>query len=392
MSLFASVNGIRIVSGQLMIPLVGMWTADVQLATDQPVTGRATVVVGNLTLIGTVYRSQAYGGQTRARIVAGVGGWRTIIPAQGYGSAGGVLLSHVLLDAAAACGETITIPSDTTIGNGYARANSIASDVLWQMLQQDFIESWYIDPDGMTWARAWLPGSIATPFLPSDQRPDEGVIEIATEDYASWMPGTSFAHPLLEGTYTNAGVHYVWTPDGQFRFEVLTGTSDRFLGALQATIQRQIAPTRFYGRYEYTISNPTAITIDGTPVDPSIGLPDLQNVPIRSDSISSYTPPDGGGCHIMFSNGVPTKPICVWTDETPSHVSLLEGTTPATKLGDSVQSYVTGGLTILAGALTVTGTAPGALTVTGGLLTVQGTGPITGTVTTGSSLLSVPGV
>ena len=280
----------------------------------------------------------------------------------------------MIQDAAQAAGEKINVPNDTTIGNAYTRLHGIASDTLWEMIAQGFIPAWYIDPSGVTQAASWPSSAISTPFTVTDQRPDEGLVVIATEDYASWMPGCTFTNPLLDGNYTSGGVNYVWSNDGTFRFEVLTGTTDRFLGALQAFIQRQVAPARYYGRYEYTISNPSSSTVDASPVDSTAGLPDLQNVPIVADSISSYTPPDGGTCHVMFLNGLPTKPICVWTAEAPTMASLLQGTNPVARLGDQTQSFLPPTLPLMG---FVNGTTPFAGTVT--IAT-----PISGVITQGS--------
>ena len=356
MSFFASVAGFQIVAGQLMIPLSGPWTADVHLATDSAVTGKVAVVVGNLTLQGFVYRSQAYGGQTRARLVGGAGGWRTTIPEQGYGSGSGVRLSHVAQDAATACGETVSVPNDVSLGPAYARIEGPASDVLWSLVAQGFAASWYVDPDGVTQLAAWPSTTVATPFTVTDQAPDEGRITIATEDYASWMPGCSFTNPLISGTFVNGGVNYVWTDDGQFRFEVLTGTTDRLLGALRAIIDSRVAGLRFYGRYEYRISNPSATTIDASPVDSTRGLPDLQNVPIVSDSIATYVPPVGGLCRIQFVNGTQTRPECVWTQGTAKQAAIAGGASALTVAPWSEALSAT--LVGLASALSNCGTPP----------------------------------
>lgn len=390
MSLFASVNGLQIVSGSLLIPLVGAWTADLQLAGATPISGGAAVVIGNLTLFGTVFRADVYGGQVKARIVGGYGGWRTPIKSQGYGTRSGVKLSTILQDAASACGEQINVPNDTTIGNAYVRVafgTSVAGDALWQMVAQGFIPAWYVAPSGVTMAQSWPTQAVATPFTVTDHRPDEGVVVVATEDYVSWMPGCTFASPFLASPQASAGVHYVWTDDGQFRFEVLTSgdDGDRMLGPIQKVIQKEIAPARFFGRYAYTISSPSQTTIDGSPVDPSLGLPDVQNVPLTGDSIAEYTPPDGGACHVMFLDGLPTQPICVWTDEAPTAIQLAKGTTPLAKIGDTVQSVISGTVLILPGSTAANSAGPIV-----GTLILQGVTPISGTITTGSSVASGP--
>lgn len=382
MAYFASCNGLPIVGGQLLIPRVGAWTADLHLATQQPVSGAATVVIGNLTLAGAVFRSDVYGGQVRARLVGGAGGWRTSIPAQGYGNPAGVKLSTVLNDAAGACGEKVSIAADASIGNAFVRVNfdtSVASDVLWELVARGIIAAWYVAPNGVTQTAAWPSAAITTPFTVVDQRPDEGVVVVATEDYASWMPGCTFTAPQLSRTYTSAGVHYVWGDDGTFRFEVLTGSSeDRVLSPLQQMIQKEIAGHRFFGRYEYSVSSPTSTTIDGSPTDTTLGLPDLQNVLLCSDSIATYTPSAGSKAHVQFLNGSPMRPICVWTDQTPTVAQLLGGANPVARQGDLVQSF-------LPPTLPVTFTSGPASPGTG-FITVAS--PISGVIAQGSPTVS----
>jgi len=388
-SYFASCAGLQIVSGSLLIPLVGTWSAELALATQQPVSGKVEIVIGNLTLQGTVFRSSVYGGQVKALVVGGAAGWRTQASAQGYGSGTGVMLSTVLNDLAAAVGETVNVFADTSIGNAFARVafgTSVASDVLWQMIQSGFMTAWYVDPAGVTQTGPWPPNAITTPFDVTDQKPGAGVIEIATEDYASWMPGVTFSHPLLAGSYTSAGVHYVFDNDGKFRFEVLTQSetgADRVLGPLQQVIQKETAGAKFFGRYEYVIHNPGSGTIDGAPVDTTLGLPELTGVPLVGDSIASYNAPDGGKAHVMFLDGSPTKPVCVWTEVTsengPDTVVLApqgDGVNNVARVSDTV--------TILFPPLMpVAGTVGGLPFI--GVLTI--TTPGVGSISTGSTLV-----
>ncbi len=355
---FASVNGLQIVSGSLMIPLVGIWTADLRLAANVQIAGQCTIIIGNLTLQGFVFRSEPFGGQIRARIIGGRGGWRRSVPPQGYGNPSGVLLSTVLGDVAAAVGEQLTVAVDRSIGAAFARVNfadSVASDVLWQMLAQGFIPSWHVDVTGMTVTTPWATKTVTSQFVVTDQKPDEGIIEIATEDYASWMPGCVFANPLLTGTYTSAGVQYVWDNAGKFRFEVLTGDSeDRVLGPFQQIVQKEIAPLRFYGRYEYEITASSTSTIDGIPTDTDLGLPDVMSCVLRADSISSYLPPVGGKAEVQFTNGVPTRPVCVWTEGNSAEVQLAGGGPAVGRVGDAVTIVGPIAVTISGGAGSIT--------------------------------------
>lgn len=393
MSYFATCAGLQVVGGYLLIPLVGLWTADLQLATQQQISGPVEVVIGNLTLQGFVYRSETYGGQVRARLVGGYGGWRTSIAPQGYGSKQGVKLSTVLQDAAAACGEQVQIFADVTIGQAYARVNfatSVASDVLWQMLALGHISAWYLAPSGVTVTGPWPLTTVSTPFDVTDQRPDEGLVVIATEDYAAWMPGATFVHPLLDGSYTSGGVQYVWNDDGVFRLEVLTSAAplrDRVLGPVQQLVQKEIAPLRFFGRYAYTISNPSSTTIDGAPTDTTLGLPDVQNVPLAADSLASYTPPSGGTAHVQFVNGDPTQPVCVWTEADSSNGPTAITIGPQGSGIADVARVTDTCIVMFPPLIQVAGTVNGLPFV--GVATI--TTPAVGTIQTGSSLLQAAG-
>jgi hypothetical protein len=390
---FSSCAGLQIVSGSLLIPQVGAWTADLQLAGSQSLSGTVTVLIGNLSLSGTVFRSAAYGGQTKVRLVGGAGGWRTAVKAQGYGSSNGVQLSAVLQDAAAACGETMgPIPSQN-IGNGYARialSTSVASDVLWHMIDLGFIPAWYVDVTGTTQVTAWPSTTIQTPFTVTDQRTDEGVAVIATEDYASWMPGCSFTNPLTQGTVPSAGAHYLWDANGKFRFEVLTAsapssagtpteTGDRVLGPLQQVIQKETAHTRLNARYRYTTSNPSASSVDCSPKNNALGLPDLQSVPLHISGSSKVTPASGVDCDIEFLDGY--IPVCTWIDQTPTEVDVASGTNPAGYLGAQVQTFF---------PPVVTGTAIIPPSPSPVPITLNIPSPLTGIVTQGSSVVKVP--
>ena len=98
---FAHVNGIRLVSVSLGMPAYGLWMADVDGDLPGNLTGGVTLVVGNLSLVGSVYRQGSFAGQAKARLVGGYGGWRQDVSAASYSNPAGVRLSTVLLDLAA---------------------------------------------------------------------------------------------------------------------------------------------------------------------------------------------------------------------------------------------------------------------------------------------------
>jgi hypothetical protein len=216
---FASMGGLRIVSGWIAVPLVGLWAADVTLASEASIPSpNVTLTVGNLSLTGFICRQAPFAGSRYCRVVGGFGGWRNTIPAKQYGLPGGIKLSLVLKDAAAECGEQINIPNDTTIGTRYVRENAKASRVLRQLAG----ENWYVDQNGVTQIAAWPMAPVKSLFTVQSHDGGQGRMVISTEDYGAWLPNASFQSPFIDLTYTIAGVLFKMQEDGVLRLEVLT--------------------------------------------------------------------------------------------------------------------------------------------------------------------------
>ncbi len=218
MSYYSSIAGARLIAGSIAIPLYGMWSADVTLAADDPIPDQVPLVVGNLELKGAVYRQGLFAGTRSTRLVGGFGGWRKVVPAKQYAFANGVNLSMILGDAALEVGEQVNVPNDRNVGTGYVRENRQASLVLRQLAGAN----WYVDPAGVTQVQAWPARRIASRFTVENQDTAGGSMIISTDDPASWMPGSTFDSPFLEGTYTVCGVLFNFKEDGTMRLHVLT--------------------------------------------------------------------------------------------------------------------------------------------------------------------------
>jgi hypothetical protein len=213
---FASANGVRLVSASIGLPLFGCWMADVELELPGALAGPISLVVGNLTLLGAVYRQGGFGGVQRARLVGGYGGWRADVSAASYSNPTGVRMSTALLDLAASCGEQIVPPTpDTMIGQHFVRENAPASRILRQLVGL----GWYVDTKGVTQVGARPATSITSPFTVETFDTAKGEAVIATEDYAAWMPGASFAGPTASGVVSFARIGF--GNEGRLRLAVL---------------------------------------------------------------------------------------------------------------------------------------------------------------------------
>jgi len=217
---FLNLNGARIVAGTIMIPLYGLWAGDVSLAGDQAMPDRVTLTLGNLTMKGAVYRQATFAGTRYVRLVGGMGGWHKTLPRKTYVQLGGLQLSTVLRDAAAEVAEQLNIPSgvDRVIGQRWVREELPGA----RILRQVYGMNWHVDVAGVTQLAPWPAKTITSPFQVTKQDGGRGIIEVATEDYASWMPGVSFTSTTLTGTYKAGSVSLKFEASGTARLEVMT--------------------------------------------------------------------------------------------------------------------------------------------------------------------------
>lgn len=213
---WATLNTTTIYKGSLFMPLYGMWCLDAVLSLANTITNPCTIVIGNMTLVGAVYRTQAFAGATFARLFAGQGGWAKTIEPRAYNSQP-VTLSNVLSTTASEVGEAVNVQQDGGIGNFYVRPQGLASNVL-----RNLCPLWWIDNTGVTQVAATRTSkAITSDFVCEDFDPGKGVSRIATEDMASWVPGNTFTGPTLPGTQTISGVRINMRDDGVARLEVL---------------------------------------------------------------------------------------------------------------------------------------------------------------------------
>jgi len=223
MTLFASLSGAPVLSAAVVIPFYGAWSADVMLADVDSVPAGITLTVGNLSLAGAVMRQSAFGGRRTLRLVGGAGGWSRPIAPRHYQHSFGVTRGMVIGDAAREVGETAIVTNDATLGTDYVRMRPGGGSLLaGDVLRLVGVDNWYVDTQGITQVSAWPTRSVATAFQVIDFDPSSGRAEIATEDYASWLPGATFVSPYTEGTLLNAGARLALDAEGRLRLDVMT--------------------------------------------------------------------------------------------------------------------------------------------------------------------------
>lgn len=202
--------GFAVVSGTINLPRIGAWTADLVVASPNPMTGRVDLQLANgLTLKGTVARGGVLEKLFRARIVAGANGLRSFVRPKHYTAP---TLRVVLTDLLGDVGETLSSTADrqvlnhqfehwTTIKMPAARAIRCAieragADIVWRHL-----------PDGTFWVgRETWPESTVTDFTePDGATPEAGVIELSMVA-PGLLPGTAIGGRRID--------HIQYTPTG----------------------------------------------------------------------------------------------------------------------------------------------------------------------------------
>lgn len=310
---FFTFGGVRAVSGSITIPWTGCWAADVEFAdTTTLPTGAAALVLGNLSLVGTVYRSAAYAGRITARIVGGAGGWRKSVAPHSYSLESGVTIGMVLGDVAALVGETVNVPTNSVLGVYYVREATVAEQVLRQLAGAD----WYVDPVGVTQIQARAPATVTSNFLVNTYDPARGQFEISTEDYASWLPGAQFSNANVPTVQTASMVRIESSNSGKLRHTVLaTGPddqTDRMLQPIRDVIRHELPALGYLGVFGYVVSETSGTTITATPASGALPLPALIRIPMKSGSAGMQgKPPNGSTIAVAFLDGNPTQPVVI---------------------------------------------------------------------------------
>lgn len=137
---------------------------------------------------------------------------------------------------------------------------------------------------------------------------------------------------------------------------------DRLLNAFRALVRAELPTLTYLGVYEYavqatdgTASTPST-TVDCTPTDSTIPLPDLTGVPIRLPY--GVTPPLQALCYVEFANGDPTKPMVRGFVDPMTLLVFAGGKLPTGRQGDMTATTIST-LVVTQIALGLVCTAPG---------------------------------
>lgn len=347
-----TINGLRVVSLRLLHPWRGAWQIDADIDTDTiaqaPTSGPATIVAGGSTLVGTVDArgSGTFVSRARARVVAGAGGWDTLVPPIHVHADNTVTDASVYASAASIVGETTVVPTPAPLSIDFVRSAGPASRVL------DDVD-WYLDLAGVTQVGS-RPISVADPSLTLiDWDPIAQRAELTCD--ALVLPGTVLSDPRLNGfTPTIRDVEQTFDAQGSRIVAWCAAAPVSRLMAAMANMIRELGGLAYLKTYQYRIVLENS---DGRlqlqAVDPSQGMPDM--LPLRiwpgmSGDSAQLKPSSEVLVH--FVNGNPLAPAVLGFS---SQAIPLKRTIDASL---EVEVGPSAALVALAGGVTPLATAP----------------------------------
>jgi len=324
----------------LVLPGAGVWHADVEVGNGEALAdaigkpGKASLVFADVTLKGTIL---PHGGDVFGRgwfrVIGGYNGWGKPVDPKPYRSAAGVKASTVLGDVARDAGEQLASFTDFRVGGWYTRPSSTARDTLEDIAKG----AWYVDEDGITHLGTREKKAWKTSHRLIDARPDRNWVSIAADSLKDLVPGAQ-VEGLTAATVRHelAGEHLhttVFGTDG-------TTPGDRFLQRFIAMVRAVMRPTFFHGLYEFRVRGGSGGYLDLDPAKKSLGLPSMNNVPVRVGVYGGRgTPANGTSVLVGFINGDASLPFVnsfagEWEGGTsvPSESHIFAGNV---KLGDS---------------------------------------------------------
>jgi hypothetical protein len=403
---FASVNGQRLTSVRVIVGNTGPWFADLELEGASELAGQVTITIGALQLLGTVVAQQAgtFGEQRKCRIVAGAGGWGTLLRPKSYHNDAGIKAQLIAADAARECGETLGdfVPAAERVGSDFVRRSALASGALEQVIGAGV--AWWVDYAGVTHVGSRPASAIpATSYEVLAHDPRTRIVTLAVDDPGAVGVGSTLTERLdAPQTVRDLELHL---DAGEFRVTAWCGGSGaepgRLAGLLQG-IARRATDAPLLGKYRYRV---VRMAVDGRvelqAVSKTAGLPDLSPIsmwPGMAGVHAVLTP--GAEVLVEFVEGSRTMPIVSHfagkdgAGFVPVSIAFCNSAQAAARQGDLVQSGGVGTVvTLMPLPPAVVGAPPNSAVVTGvpHLISFSSTAPtaltadpLYGAVSTGS--------
>lgn len=312
---YATLDGHPLTRCTVHVPPRGPWWADVIFEGAPDASGQVTIVLGELRLTGTVDASHGgtHGLERRARVIAGGGGWATLLPPKSYHNDAGIKRRTVIEDAAREAGETLAanaIPLlEERIGIDYVRQSGPASRALDDVLGE---HGWWVGYDGQTriGERPAEPAEVDPRRVEVlGYEPDDHVVRLGVDDLRDVGIGSLISERLdapqtvreLRIEVAAEAVQVTaWTGEGE---------RSRIESALRSIARRSV-DDRLHGIWRYRVVRMSGDRVELQAVRQRAGLPDVLPVSMWPGLAGAHSQLAGGTeCIVQFIEGDRTQPI-----------------------------------------------------------------------------------
>lgn len=312
---WATLGGERLTTGRVYVPGVGVWYAEVEMEGAPSLSGRQTLVLGNLQLVGTIDETESGTSEMVAgyRLVGGGGGWSRVLPARSYHSDSGVRASTVAEDAAREAGETLGTfsPGSTMVGADYVRGSAPGNVTLADVAGG---VPWWLDFDGVTHveARSEIEAERGT-YEVQTVAPEKRLVTLAVDDLTRVGIG-SILTERLDAPMVIRSMEIEIDGSGSVRVHAWCGapsTSESLGPRSLRSIFEHIASDRLLGVWTYqVVRQGTDGRLELQPVERSAGLPDIGPVAVWP-GIAGASAEVRPGTQVLveFLNGDRRKPL-----------------------------------------------------------------------------------
>jgi hypothetical protein len=245
------------------------------------------------------------------------------------------------------------------LGSHYSRSKGKAVDTLVQHMPG----AWHVGDDGVTRFKPRKSSEYKDESSAIEAPNDSGMIRINANYGYLFRPGVKVSG------ITIGDVDLFYGPRRVIAYCYPETASTSLIGLI---VQRATAGAKYFGCYEYKCNDcDSAYLLNLEPVDSSLGLPNLEKVPMRPMA-GWQSKVEGGTVVLSFLNGNPGKPIvlgCAESDENDSTLVVLgnAGSADFVALGGLVDDVVS----TFKDAISAAFAAVGASTAANGVLGQQ---------------------
>ena len=187
-----TLNNLPVQSITLKIPMWGIWTARVKLAADKVLAAGAVakVVIGDLTLTGTIRQGGVFQSSAEYIVVGGADGWAGQVTRKNYRTDAGGKLFEVATDLGTDVGERVVLQpnTDRSVGYAWSRAAGSASAALDALGTR-----WWVSAEGITYlgtrGETAIPKTVKWTLESYDPANRLAVIGVNNDTLKAFQPG-----------------------------------------------------------------------------------------------------------------------------------------------------------------------------------------------------------